>query len=309
MRSRPPASSLGAFAYYGGLRLLGLTSLRRRQQDGGLILCYHNVVPGDGGREGDPGLHMSCVRFERHMRWLALHYNVVPLHEFVQRVEMGASLQSVAAITFDDAYAGVFAHAAPLLEALELPATVFVVADAPGRSDLFWWDRPDVVTVAGRPDTRREWLTQLQGDQAAIVSSLGASAVAPLPSTHYAADWATIRAHAGRQLDIGVHSATHRSLTTLSDADLEREIVTSRAVIYHATGVWPQCFSYPYGLWDGRVRDAVRAAGYRAACTTDPEFYSRPADVWALPRLNVPAGISDGAFEAWTAGFRGSKAS
>lgn len=309
MRALPQAPSLGAFAYYSGLRLLGLTSLRRRQQGGGLILCYHNVVPGDdGSRGGDPSLHMSCGRFERHMRWLALHYNVVPLHEFVERVETGASLQSVAAITFDDAYAGVFEHAAPLLEALELPATVFVVADAPGRSDLFWWDRSDVLTSAGRSHVRQEWLIRLQGDQAAIVSSLGASAVAPLPSTHYAADWATIRAHAGGQLDIGVHSATHRSLTTLPDADLEREIVTSRAVLYHATGMWPQCFSYPYGLWDGRVRDAVRAAGYRAACTTDAEFCTKPADVWALPRLNVPARISDGAFEAWTAGFRGNSA-
>jgi peptidoglycan/xylan/chitin deacetylase (PgdA/CDA1 family) len=300
---RLQASSLGALAYYGGLRMLGLTSLRRLHQDGGLILCYHNVVAGAGREMGDPSLHMSRDRFERQMWWLARHYNVVSLREFVRRLETGASLRSVAAITFDDAYLGVFEHADPVLEALELPATVFVVADAPGRSHLFWWDRPEVVRSPGGRD---RWVIQLRGDETAIVPSLGASTLVSLPATHYAADWRTIRARTGGRLDIGVHSATHRSLTLLSDADLEREIVTSRAMLYEATGVWPQCFAYPYGLWDRRVRGAVQAAGYDAACTTSPSFGTRPADVWALPRLNIPAGISNGAFVAWTAGFRGS---
>jgi peptidoglycan/xylan/chitin deacetylase (PgdA/CDA1 family) len=299
------AHRLGASAYYGGLRLFGLNAVRRFQQEGGLVLCYHNVVTSAEAHEGDPGLHMSIDRFERHMRWLAVNYNVVPLYEFARRAETGEPLRSVAAITFDDGYVGVFRHAVPLLEVMELPATVFVVADAPGRSDLFWWDRPDIVSSA-RAQTRHRRLIQLRGDESAIVSELDGPVNHQLPATHYAADWGTIRAHVGRHIDIGVHSATHRTLTTLPDDDLEREIVTSRAVLYHATGVWPHCFSYPYGVWDRRIRDAVQAAGYLAACTLETVApRTRPADVWALPRLSIPAGISDGAFEAWTAGFRG----
>ena len=67
------------------------------------------------------------------MRWLADHYRVVGLGEFIERLTSGASLQSMAALTFDDGYAGVFEHAVPILQALGMPATVFIVADAVGR--------------------------------------------------------------------------------------------------------------------------------------------------------------------------------
>ena len=83
-------SRIGAFAYYGSLRLLGLNAVKRLQQEGGLVLCYHNVVTSAEAHRGDPSLHMSADRFERHMRWLALHYNVVPLREFVRRAVTGA---------------------------------------------------------------------------------------------------------------------------------------------------------------------------------------------------------------------------
>jgi peptidoglycan/xylan/chitin deacetylase (PgdA/CDA1 family) len=292
---------LGAHAYYAGLRMCGVPARRRCRQEGGLILCYHNVVARGAAHDGDPGLHMPRERFTRQLRWLAAHYEILPLRELVHRVETGGTLRSTAAITFDDGYAGVFAHAAPVLESLGLPATVFVVADAPGRCGGFWWD----IVSTGGPDARRRRLHDLRGDQAAILSEAQTPVTARLPATHRPADWATIRAHVGKRLDLGVHSATHRSLTTLDADDLRREIVTSRAVLHRATGVWPECFAFPYGLWDRRSRDAVRNAGYRAALTLDAGFNTRPVDLWALPRLNVPAGISNAAFEAWTAGVRG----
>jgi len=302
--SRTRAARIGMQLYYGGLRLLGVTARQRRHQDGGLILCYHNVVmPTDAG-EGDSALHMPRDRFAQQLQWLVAHYDVVPLVEFIRRVETGATLRYVAAITFDDGYAGVFEHAVPVLDAFGVPATVFVIADAPGRLDGFWWDQAEVVNSI-TPHRRRTWLNHLRGDQAAILSDCHATSSFKIPGTHRPANWATIRAHASRGLGIGMHSATHRCLTTLDTSDLERELVESRRVLYDATGVWPDCFAFPYGMWDQRVRDAVRAAGYRAALTLDNRFGDRPADLWALPRLNVPAGISAAAFEAWTAGVRG----
>jgi peptidoglycan/xylan/chitin deacetylase (PgdA/CDA1 family) len=101
-----------------------------------------------------------------------------------------------------------------------------------------------------------------------------------------------------------VHSATHRSLTALDALDLRREVVGSRDLIMRRTGVTPEFFAYPYGLWNDRVRQAVRSAGYRAAFTVEDGHHDAAADRWALPRLNIPAGIVDAAFEAWTAGLR-----
>ncbi|HEY6359507.1 MAG TPA: polysaccharide deacetylase family protein [Vicinamibacterales bacterium] len=311
------ARRLGAGLYYGSLRALRIPALRRRRPGAAVILCYHNVVAADDDSTGAPGLHIRRDRFEQQVRWLADHYAVVPLSELI-RPHSARTSRPLAAITFDDGYAGVFEHAVPLLGRLGIPATVFVVAGAPGRPaggvptahacavgcPGFWWDQPGVIRML-TPALRDLWLHRLRGDTAAILSEAQDSRVAPLPPACRPADWATIRAHASRGMEIGVHSATHRCLTTLTDRELEYEIEASRTVIHAETGIWPEFFSYPYGLSDARVRAAVREAGYRAAVGLEGCVSGSAVDRWALPRVPVPSEISESAFEAWTAGLHG----
>jgi peptidoglycan/xylan/chitin deacetylase (PgdA/CDA1 family) len=290
---------------YAALRFIGVTSVARRLRSSGLVLCYHNVIPqADAGIWATLGLHMPLPTFARQMRWLAANYDVVPLERLVDRVASGESLRGTAAVTFDDAYTGVFEHAWPLLKELGLPATVFVVAQAPESDADFWWDHPSVLRVYS--DVRRErWLTTLRGDGAAIVASLDHNGGLPLRPPHACrpADWKTITDAAQSGLAVGAHSATHRSLPTLGRRDLDREVVESRNVIARHTGRLPEFFAYPYGLSSDHVREVVRSAGYRAAFTLDRGRNTAGVDPWALRRLNVPAGIGDAAFDAWTAGL------
>lgn len=290
---------------YTALKLAGVTTLARRLRSGGVILCYHNVIPdGDAGLWSSLGLHMPLATFGRHMRWLAAAYDVIPLQQVVERLASGSSLRGTAAVTFDDAYAGVFEHAVPLLDTLGLPATVFVVAQPPGGDGDFWWDHPEVLR-AYSPTQHSYWLNALRGDGAAIVGSLAQGNSAPPvrpPPAHRPAPWPTIADAVRRGIGIGVHSTTHRSLPTLDEIDLHREVIESRDVIAHRTGVIPEFFAYPYGLWSDGVRSVVRSAGYRAAFTLEHR-QSNGTDPWTIPRLNVPAGIGDAAFQAWTAGL------
>src|SRR5438309_3659690 len=300
------AVRLPAPIYYGSLRALGVPAVNRLLRDAGLILCYHNIVQSDDDGAGDPGLHLSQERFERQMRWLAGHYTMVPLSEFADRLAAGRSLRSVAAITFDDGYAGLFHHAGPILHALGIPATVFLVAEAVGGSTGFWWDQPGIVESI-TPTRRERWLKDLRGDGEAIMADAAPTESPRLPGSHWPADWETIRAHFACGIDIGVHSATHRSLPALTDAELEHEVVASRAMVHRATGVWPVSFAYPYGHWNSRVRALVRSAGYRTALTLDSGLNGAAADPWSLRRVNVPARISDAAFEAWAAGLHAAR--
>ena len=151
-----------------------MSAIGRRLRDAAPILCYHNVVPADAAPSGEPGLHVRCDEFDRQMRWLADHYRVVPLRELVDRLESGAHLRNLAAITFDDAYAGVFQYALPILRACHLPATIFVVAGAVDRCEFFWWDLPEVLTCV-TPERRRRWLTELRGDADEIGRDVGVS--------------------------------------------------------------------------------------------------------------------------------------
>jgi len=290
-------------ACYAGLVALGIPSLVRRMRAAGVLLCYHNVLPPrNATAAGDVGVHLQFERFAEQIRWLARRYAVVALREFVERLHAGRSLRGIAALTFDDAYDGVFQHAWPLLSELGLPATVFVVAERPERQDAFWWDYPDIAPSA-TPASRERWLRELKGDASAILSALSLRNSTQVPSSHRPAGWDAIAAAATAGLEIGVHSATHRTLTQLGDGELEHEIVASRETIRARAGVVPTLFAYPYGVWDTRVRDAVSAAGYRGAVTLDYGLVGAGADPWALRRVNIPAGITLPAFEAWVAGL------
>jgi peptidoglycan/xylan/chitin deacetylase (PgdA/CDA1 family) len=284
---------------------MGVTALARRFSPGGIVLCYHNVV--SAASESDRlGLHMPLATFARQMRWLTRTYHIVTLAELAAHLANGESSRGLAAVTFDDGYSGVFENAWPVLRDLGIPATVFIIADAPDRETGFWWDEPNVLQACS-PARRQEWLTTLRGDSAAIGRSLSTLNRAPtrrlLSAEHRHATWQTITDATRSGLQLGVHSATHRSLPVLDDVELDHEIVRSRETITSRTGVTPEFFAYPYGLWDNRVRDALREAGYRGAVTLDHRWQLTNTDPWALPRMNIPARIGDAAFQAWTAGL------
>jgi len=289
--------------FYVGLDAVGIARAARLLRRAGTILCYHNVVPdGAAGESATPDLHMPLARFEAQVRWLARHCEIVRLRELVERVERGEQLLNVAALTFDDGYVGTLQHAVPLLARLGVPATVFVIAEAPGRWDSFWWDHPDLPPSIA-PTRLRDMLKEHPGDEHAIPCATRLRGGPPVSRCLQPADWQAIAAAARQGVDIGVHSTTHSRLPRLTDAELQREVIMSRRVIERETGVTPDIFAYPYGLWDERVKAAVRAAGYRAAVTVEPGLNRAGADPWALRRVSIPANISHAAFRAYAVGL------
>ncbi len=105
-----------------------LARLHHRPQDRSRILCYHGVgTPGWGVND------VSSEQFVEHIESaLRLGYRFVSLDEAV-RHQAARTL----AITFDDGLASVATNAAPILRALGVPFTVFVVsAWADGRHDF-----------------------------------------------------------------------------------------------------------------------------------------------------------------------------
>ena len=96
-----------------------------------------------------------------------------------------------------------------------------------------------------------------------------------------------IRALHGAGIEIGSHGATHRALTRLDDADLAREVAGSRETLERITGAPVTSFCYPYGDFDDRVVEAVRAAGYRAATVIRGGISKDLSDPFRLKRVAV----------------------
>jgi peptidoglycan/xylan/chitin deacetylase (PgdA/CDA1 family) len=87
--------------------------------------------------------------------------------------------------------------------------------------------------------------------------------------------------------EIDAHTITHADLTTLDAAALRREVAGSRAALRRDFHVPVDNFAYPAGRYDAAAEGAVRAAGYRAAVTTEPGLAHIDADRAALPRVRV----------------------
>ena len=87
-------------------------------------------------------------------------------------------------------------------------------------------------------------------------------------------------------IEIGAHTVSHPSLTTLDEGAAKREIEESKHSLEALTGVACEGFAYPYGHWNSAVRDLVEGAGFRYAVTTEHRLRQR-SDVFTLSRCDI----------------------
>jgi peptidoglycan/xylan/chitin deacetylase (PgdA/CDA1 family) len=208
-----------------------------------LVLCYHGVSARWPG-----GVPPERLRAQLQLL-LARGYRGVGFGE-----AMRARTRRVLAVTFDDAYRSVLERGLPVLEALGVPATVFVPTDFAGVAPAAW------------PGTD-VWLGTAFEDELAVMT------------------WAELDRLASAGWEIGSHSCSHPRLTELDDAALDHELRASRARVEAELQRPCTSLAYPYGDWDQRVAAAAAAAGYRAACTL-PESLHRPSAL-AWPRVGI----------------------
>jgi peptidoglycan/xylan/chitin deacetylase (PgdA/CDA1 family) len=218
-----------------------------------LVLCYHSVSetwpaptsvkPGDLERQ---------------------------LSAFVRRGYRGATFSDAltappaartVVVTFDDAHRSVLEVAAPLLDRLGLPATVFVPTDYPDSGRPMAWEGYD-------PWLGSRWERELD--------CLG---------------WEELRGLAAKGWEIGSHTKSHPRLPRLDQAGIDAELVDSRKTCEENIGLPCASVAYPYGDYDDRVLRAAGNAGYRFGATI-PRKAEAPLPL-GWPRVGVYFG--DGA--------------
>ena len=297
---------------------------------GAVVLGYHRVaLPAE-----DPW--DMCVTpgvFAEQMQVLRSDCRPVPL-SFVEGSRTGSTARDQppnVAVTFDDGYADVVCEGLPVLERFEVPATIFVVADAVGGR--FWWDRLERVLAVGRdlPDeldlelgglrlhwernrSKAELERAIYGplrstpagvrDDAldALEEWAGLSMGEPTPSVLDADQVAEIAGHP--LVEIGSHTATHPKMPELPDEHLLPETLGSRRTLEDLVGDRVESFSYPHGLVNQRVSRAVAKAGYRRACGSSPGLVTPKTDLFRQPRL-WPSNRDGDEFRAWLRGWTG----
>jgi peptidoglycan/xylan/chitin deacetylase (PgdA/CDA1 family) len=119
----------------------------RRRSARGVVLLYHRIA---GPRRDPQWLDVSASNFERQLGVLARECAPLALDEFERRRRSGTLPPRAVTVTFDDGYADNLLAAAPLIEKLAVPATVFVTAGMTGATGEFWWDDVERIAFSSR---------------------------------------------------------------------------------------------------------------------------------------------------------------
>lgn len=231
------------------------TTLRSGRTASGRIsvLVYHAISELDG----DPVLADQSVPPERFAEQLdvlrARGWNFVDLDAVLGALDGdGAGLpERPVLLTFDDAYADLRDEACPILERREIPAVAFAVAGQLGGTN--------------------EWDLEDGAEELDLLCPDG------------------LREVAERGVEIGSHTVSHRALTEVPPAQLDRELEGSADRLDSIGLPRPRAFAYPYGQWNEELADAVRDAGYEVAFTVDRGAVEPESDPHALPRFAVHA--------------------
>ncbi len=287
-----------------------------------VVLRYHSVGDGEGPPPAylEPSLCVDLGAFVEQMRLLRERYRPVSMDEVVDAVEGRRELPAGAvAVTFDDGYRDNYTNALPVLRQYGIPATFYVTAGCIDSGEALWTCRLRYAFVAsprravrfpgapggmldlGSPEARSAAFARA----VAVVKSAGANEgetllrelEAELEVSDYGAlrgamvSWDELRVMAAAGMTIGAHTLTHPNLPGLPVERAEMEIAGSKALIECRLGVRVRHFAYPNGRGrshvNGRVRELVRAAGFRSA-TTSIEGPVRPGDdPFALRRVGV----------------------
>jgi peptidoglycan/xylan/chitin deacetylase (PgdA/CDA1 family) len=304
--TRPPASdpfvALRAVARgtaEGVVAATGVDRLGRWVRHGrAMVLAYHNVVPDELAGQGDSSLHLPLTVFRRQLDLICNECQPLPLTALLRGSWTPRRGRPALAITFDDAYRGALALAFPELVKRGLTATVFVAPALLGDRTL-WWDGLATGRGEVEPDLRSRILETGNGrleDARQMAARIGARWQEMPDMLRTSTEAELTRAVTAGGCTVGSHTWSHASLTSLDAAAAMDELARSRSWLLERYGdAYVDAVSYPYGHWSAAVESVAEDCGYRAglALTKGAIRAGSNTGRFRLPRMNVPAGLSE----------------
>lgn len=150
-------------------------------------------------------------------------------------------------LTFDDGYRSNYEIAWPILERFGCTATVFLVSDLIGKTNV--WDADEIQ----EPLLGRAEIVEMQAAGISFES----------------------------------HGKTHAALPTLEPERAADELTASRAALEALLGAPVRVLCYPFGKQNPAVRAMAQRAGYEAAVIARRRMNSAATDPFRLTRIGI----------------------
>ena len=281
-----------------------------------LTLFYHriNTLKSD--------YHQLCVtpsNFREQMHYLKEHYVLVRFEEDWSLLDSDAVV-----VTFDDGYLDNLEFAVPILDELEVPATIFVSTGTMDQSKEMWWDELEYLMLVGE---HIPVYFQLEDEEFGYIWD-----TSDLPhrincyrSIHHLMKnyiclekrenwmkqlwhWRGLKRGARKEnltvseeecrelnkskmISVGAHTVNHPSLAVLSKTEQEKEIKCSINSLSDVLGERVTLFSYPFGNYRANYNEdsmeICQKCGIIKAASTDNFLWNPKINPYQIPRRVV----------------------
>ena len=201
-----------------------------------IALCYHNIEDGSKMR----ALTISVAEFEKEMEEIKKDgFSVIGMQDFLawRRGEKSIPNKSCI-ITIDDGWVSAYNNAWPILKKYNYPFTLFIYINYVGTGGKSMsWDQ----------------LAEMRDAGVDIESHTYSHADLKKP---------------GALVDKKAADGIRKDIATLGpDGWLRKEVIGSKEVLEKQLGIKCNVFAYPFGLYNEKVLEFVKEAGYEAAFT------------------------------------------
>ncbi|CAA9889315.1 Polysaccharide deacetylase [Candidatus Methylobacter favarea] len=273
------------------------------------ILIYHQVLEQpDFMRPWE----IDKTVFSWQMALIARYFNVLPLHEALEKMANGTLPPRAVCITFDDGYANNYTHALPILLANKLTATFFIASGYLDGGRM--WNDTVIESIRTLPGPRLD-LTAIGLGSYDISNPVKKAQVAvdilprikhlqPAARAQYAGYLASLAKKMPDDLmltssqvmklyvsgmEIGGHTVTHPILALLAPDEVRQEVADNKTTLEQLLNTKIRYFAYPNGkpgqdYSPDQVR-IIKECGYQAALSTRPGVSAKGNDRWQLARF------------------------
>ena len=214
------------------------------------IIMYHRVI-NKSENEGIYGTYIYEDIFRKHLQYLKdKNYTVITFKDLDKigwRNRFEKGKKYII-LTFDDGYKDNYDLAFPILKEFDFKATIFLM----GRSTYNEWD----VKAGGEIEF-------------------------PLMSVEM------IKEMQDYGIEFGAHTFNHPKLNTLSNEEIEYQIVDVKKPLEEKIGKEIITFAYPYGILNDYAKKMTKKAGYTFALATDSGSVCLSDDLYQIRRIAI----------------------
>jgi peptidoglycan/xylan/chitin deacetylase (PgdA/CDA1 family) len=236
-----------------------------------IILCYHKIN--------------NTKLFEQQVQYLSKNYQILSAATFFKKIEQGAEFsKKEMLITFDDGDMSLYTNALPVLKKYKVPAIAFVITSLLNTHQPFWWDEIEYYTGSSEEVRRVKKIPE--AERVAFLQELRAAS--PKQKFIYPQLGKTqLQELEAGGIAIASHTHTHPLLNQCNPDQVLEELKTSATVLQQMQLPHWQFFAYPNGNVTDAVKEAVKAAGYKAAFVFDHFKAKQITDPFGISRLSV----------------------